>query len=307
MKIRYLLTGAFAFLLLLVACANEPQIVEVEVTRLVEQEVVVQVTQLVTEVVTEVVTEIVTEISTVEVPVETTRLVIVTATPEPATPTPTPTQTPTITPTPTTVQTTDATTSNLPQTGVNLLPNPSFEEDWYFAGFNELQIPNGWYVATDEGPNTLEPGDGGLFFRPEIRVVPFHDLPPHEHSQFIFDGLKTLKAFKGYAPTSFSLFTDIILEPGNYRLVIRYFPDAVASYEGGEKIYTTDPLAAEIRVIHNQGGTQWQTTTPGQRSVLTYDFTVSQRGTNRVGAAFRNRFGLANNGWFLDDWELYRR
>ena len=301
MKIRSLLTAALTLALLTVGCANEPQTieVEVEVTRLVEREVVVEVTQ------------IVTQVSLVEVPVETTRLVVVTATPEPETataeptavsPTPSPTRMPTVQTAPPT-----ATHTPPPVANVNLLPNPSFEEDWYFAGFNELQIPNGWQVATDEGANNLSPGSGGLFARPEIRVVPSSDLPPHEHSLFIFDGQKTLKAFKGYAPTSFSLFTDIHLEPGNYRLVIRYFPDTVDRYEGGEKIFATDPLAAEIRIIHNSGGTAWQGTTAGQRSVLTYDFTVAQAGVNRVGASFRNRYGIVNNGWFLDDWELRPR
>jgi len=188
---------------------------------------------------------------------------------------------------------------------VNLLPNPSFEDDWYYAGFNELQIPVGWQVATDEGQNNLSPGSGGLFARPEIRVVPAQDLPPAEHGLFIFDGNKTLKAFKGYAPTSFSLFTDLNLAPGRYRLVIRYFADAVEAYSGSTKIYSADPQAAEIRAIHNNGGTGWQGTTAGQRSTLTYDFTVTEAGVTRVGASFRNRYALANNGWFLDHWELY--
>lgn len=188
---------------------------------------------------------------------------------------------------------------------VNLLPNPSFEGDWYFAGFNELQIPVGWQVATDEGQNNLSPGSGGLFARPEIRVVPAADLPPAEHGLFIFDGTKTLKAFKGYAPTSFSLFTDLNLTPGRYRLVIRYFADAVEAYSGSTKIYAADPQAAEIRAIHNNGGTGWQGTTAGQRSTLTYDFTVTEAGVTRVGASFRNRYALTNNGWFLDHWELY--
>lgn len=191
--------------------------------------------------------------------------------------------------------------------GPNLLPNPSFEGNWYFYLYNELQIPDGWQLATDEGPNTLEPGSGGLFNRPEVRVVPAPDLPPAEQSIFIFEGNKTVKAFKGGAPTSFSLFTDVALQPGTYRLQVRFFPDTVAAYDNAKKTFASDPLAAEARIIHDGGGTGWQGTQIGQRNTLTYDFTITEARTVRLGASFRNRFIMANNGWFIDDWSLYTR
>lgn len=186
----------------------------------------------------------------------------------------------------------------------NLLPNPSFEGDWYFYLYNELQIPEGWQLNTDEGPNNLENGSGGLFNRPEVRVVPAKDLPPAEHNLFIMDGNKTVKAFKGGAPTSFSMFTDVPLQPGSYRLTIAFVPDTVAGYEDGQKNYASDPLAAEARIIVDGGGTGWQGTRSGQRNVMTYDFTVNEPRTVRVGGAFRNRYIMANNGWFLDAWSL---
>jgi LysM repeat protein len=189
--------------------------------------------------------------------------------------------------------------------GPNLLPNPSFEGDWYFYLYNELQIPDGWQLTTDEGPVNLEPGAPGNFFRPEVRVVPRPDLPAHEQNLFIFDGDKTVKAFKGGAPTSFSLFTDLVLQPGSYRLTVRYFPDTVAGYSGNQKIFADDSLAAEVRIIHNNGGTGWQGSNIGQLNTRTYDFTVTQAGTVRLGASFRNRFVMANNGWFIDHWSLY--
>ncbi len=195
-------------------------------------------------------------------------------------------------------------TRNWVVTGPNLLPNPSFEGDWYFYLYNELQVPEGWRLATDEGPNTLEPGSGGNFLRPEVRVVPRPDLPDHEQNLFVFDGFKTVKAFKGGAPTSFSLFTDVALPPGTYRMTVRFFPDTVAGYEGGHKIFATDPLAAEVRIIYNDGGTIWQGTRIGERNTVTYDFTITQARTVRVGASFRNRFIMNNNGWFIDDWSL---
>lgn len=194
-----------------------------------------------------------------------------------------------------------------PAVATNLLPNGSFEGDWYFYLYNELQVPEGWQLAVDEGPNTLEPGSGGLFNRPEVRVVSTAALPPNEHPLFIFDGFKTVKVFKGGAPTNVSLFTDVHLQPGTYRLSISFFPDIVAEYQGGtNKVFVTDPLAAEARIIHNNGGTGWQSVNIGQKNTLTYDFTVSQAGAVRVGGSFRNRFETANNGWFLDNWVLTR-
>lgn len=352
---RTILVVVLIQLLLLAACAGEPEIVEV--TRVVEQEVPATVE----------VTRVVTETAVIEVPVEVTRLVevevVVTMTPDPtetaaAEATATPdgsnytvqsgdtlpliasktganandileannltagtslvvgqelfipewdgvervaetTSTPAATATSPPVSTAELVTH-----GPNLFPNPSFEGDWYFHQFNELQIPVGWQVVTDEGPNTLTPGSGGNFLRPEIRVIPESDLPPAERSLFIFDGMKTVKAFKGGAPTSFSLFTDVTLQPGTYRLTVRFFSDVVAGYQGGQKQFATDSLAGEVRLIHNNGGTDWQGTQIGQRNTRTYDFTVTQTSTVRLGASFRNRYIMDNNGWFIDHWSL---
>jgi LysM repeat protein len=191
--------------------------------------------------------------------------------------------------------------------GANLFPNPSFEGNWYFYLYNELQVPEGWFVATDEGPVTVTDDPNDVYFRPEIRVVSKAALPSNEHALFIFDGEKTVKAFKGGAPTSFSLFTDVPLQPGRYRMTINVFPDIVAQYyPGGSRDYSTHPLAAEYRFIHNNGGSDWATLNAGQKNTRTYDFTVSQAGTVRLGASFRSRYVAANNGYFLDDWSLVR-
>jgi LysM repeat protein len=366
MKLNFL---AFlgASVLIITACAQQPQ--QVEVTRIVEQAVPATVE----------VTRVVEQTADVEVTVEVTRVVeiVVTATPgavteaeaepapteEPPTATPVPTQAATQEGSSYTVVSGDTLSSIAVATGstvadiqaannlttdaiivgqelfipgwdggapivagagnpappptavppaqpvaqaTNLLPNPSFEGDWYFYLYNELQIPEGWQLRTDEGPNTLEPGSGGLFNRPEVRVVPSSDLPEAERSTFIFNGDKTVKAFKGGAPTSFSLFTDVPLQPGNYRFTARFFPDTVAGYDNLVKTFATDPLSAEVRIIHDNAGTNWAPTQIGQRNTLTYDFSLSQAATVRLGAAFRNRFVMANNGWFIDDWSLER-
>jgi murein DD-endopeptidase MepM/ murein hydrolase activator NlpD len=192
-----------------------------------------------------------------------------------------------------------------PPTSGNLFPNASFEGDWHFYLYNELQVPDGWQVVTDEGPVTVTDEPDDRFFRPEIRVVSTAALPPNEHPLFIFDGLKTVKAFKGGAPTSFAMFTDVPLQPGSYRMTVSFFPDIVAQYyPGGSREWSTNPLASEMRFIHNGGGTDYEATGAGQKVTRSYEFTLTQPETVRLGAAFRSRYPAANNGFFLDNWKL---
>lgn len=187
----------------------------------------------------------------------------------------------------------------------NLFPNPSFDDDWHYQGANELQIPNGWNVFVDEGPITVTTNPDDVFFRPEIRVVPKSDLPESEHDLFVFDGWKTVKAFKGDAPTSFAMFTDVALDPGTYRMVINFFPDIVANVTGaGSERWSKDPLASEFRFVHNTGGTDYEPTGAGSRVSRSYEFTLTRPEIVRLGGAFRSRFPSANNGFFLDNWSL---
>ena len=187
----------------------------------------------------------------------------------------------------------------------NLFTNSSFEGDWYYFQFNELQVPVGWQMAYNENANTLQPGSSGNFNRPEMRVVGQDQLPEEEWAWFIFDGYYALKVFKGDAPTTFSLFQDVYLQPGRYRMTLNFFPDIVASFDDG-RTFHSDPLAGEVRVIHNNGGTDWTTVTAGQRNSRVYEFNQTSAGGARLGLSFRNRFETANNGWFLDDWQLER-
>lgn len=187
----------------------------------------------------------------------------------------------------------------------NLLPNPSFEDDWYFFNnIQELQLPLNWLAEVYEGPNTLNPGSGASFFRPEIRLLTKAHLPANEADQFVFDGIKTIKAFKGNAPTNFAIYTQVALQPGTYRFTVNFFPDAVVAYDGGNKIWNLQPAAAEYRFIVNNGGSDWLVATVGTRNTVSYEFTINQAQTTRIGVGFRNRYEGSNNGWFLDDWSL---
>jgi hypothetical protein len=170
----------------------------------------------------------------------------------------------------------------------------------------ELQIPTGWVFEWDEGPTGFGTAPWDVWLRPEVRVLPYYQLPPQERPIFIFEGSQTVKAFKGNGAISFRLFQDITLSPGTYRLETGVFPDLVSAYVNGQKVRPSDPLAGEVRFIVGGGGTGWFTVTFGQQNRLSHTFTINQTQTVRLGLAIRGRYALNNNGWFLDAWSLVK-
>ncbi len=191
-----------------------------------------------------------------------------------------------------------------PPSSSNLLPNPSFEGGYYHQnGIPELQVPNSWQFEFDQGAGA--PGTGIPFVRPESRVIPDYLMPAHERPIFFFDGIWTVKVFKGDVPISFRLFTDVHLEPGTYQFSASYFPDLVVSYSGG-KTYSSQPSAGEVAFILTGGGSGWAAVTPGTRNNMVQNFTISTPGTVRIGVAFRTRYAMPNNGFFIDNWSLNR-
>jgi len=223
-------------------------------------------------------------------------------------PTHTPTSTATRTPRPTAVpintpipQPTTAAVSD-----VNQLPNSSFEEGWYHInGIPELQVANQWTLEWDEGYNPLDPDPWNEFVRPESRVLGGNQLPADEHQLFIWDGNYTVKIFKQTGATSFRFFTNVYLQPGTYLFEINVFPDMIDGYtENGTKIWAPDPLSAEFQFIAGDTVSQWVFPVFGQRSAYQHAFQVYSAGQIRVGVAFRGRWAIENNGWFLDKWSL---
>ena len=191
--------------------------------------------------------------------------------------------------------------------GPNLLHNGSFEGGWYHPnGIPELQIPDDWAFVWDEGPTGFgnEPWD--VWVRPEVRVLPSEQLPAHERDVFIWDGNQTVKIFKGWGAISFRLTTQVNLQPGTYVLAIRLFPDLVVDYQNGEKIFADDPYSGEVAFIIDGQQSDWLLPDIGQRNQLVQLFTVTQSGTQEIGAAIRGRYALQNNGWFMDMWTLQR-
>lgn len=189
--------------------------------------------------------------------------------------------------------------------GANLLPNPSFEEGSYnLNGIDELQVPNGWLLAVDEGQPA--PGTGHILLRPESRVLPRWNLPQREQPLFIYHGDWAIKVFKGGAPMSFRLFADVFLEPGTYRFSVNFFPDLVAAYTGdGQKLWASQPSAGEVAFIWGGLGA-WTPVVPGVKNSLEQTISVTAPGNVRLGLAFRTRYILSNNGFFIDDWALRR-
>lgn len=218
--------------------------------------------------------------------------------PPPATPAPVPTQPPTPPATP---------APSGPPIGANLLPNPSFEEGWYNQnGIPELQLPNHWIFEWDEGSNPFDSAPWSAFVRPEARVLSEAFLPADERAAFIWDGRHTVKIFKGNGALSYRLMTDVSLQPGTYVFEINIFPDLVSGYDGGNKVWASDPYSGEVRFIVDNGGSGWLLPAFGQRNTLTHTFTVNAPRAVRVGVAVRGRYALPNNGWFMDNWSLKR-
>lgn len=195
-----------------------------------------------------------------------------------------------------------------PIDSVNYLPNPSFELGWYnLDGIPELQVPNKWRLEWDAGENPLDPESWNQLVRPESRLLNGDFLPAEEHQLFIWDGAYTLKIFKGSGALSFRLLTETELAPGFYLFTINVFPDMVGEYdEEGHKIWAPDPLSGEIRFVIDEPMGDWILPTFGQKETFYQMFEVPELRTVRLGVAFRGRWAILNNGWFMDDWSVRR-
>ena len=240
-------------------------------------------------------------------------------------PTNTPTSEPTATPTLEATLSPNTPTSSAPETtptadgqatpGVppgpsapNLLPNPSFEEGWYHHnGVPELQVPNRWTLDWQVGGNNLDPDPWNAYVRPESRLLNGDFLPAAEHSTFIWDGDYTVKIFKKTGSLHFRLTTNAALDPGTYLFRIHFYPDLIEGYlSSGQKVWASDPLSGEVQfILDNPVGT-WQLPSFGQKNTLDFVFDVNESRTFRIGAAFRGRWAIENNGWFMDDWSLQK-
>lgn len=181
----------------------------------------------------------------------------------------------------------------------------------------ELQVPNDWELWWREGYNELNPEYPWL--RPETRVMPADQLPPHERPLFVRDGNWTVKLFKGSGAMSWGLRTTMNLEPGKeYEFVARIYPDLVVSYNpDGSKVFAQDRPGSVRLTIAGEVG-EWEEVVAGDwleyRRTFTVNSTITQRARGLIGMSSmtsvdisveaRCRWALSNNGWFIDEWEL---
>ena len=183
-----------------------------------------------------------------------------------------PTRTPTPVPTSPPTDTPEATATSIPTAtpnvqGVNILPNPSFEQGWYHvSNYAEIQVPDQWVLGWHEGKNSLDSDPWNVFVRPESRLLNGDFLPADEVDDFIWDGNYTVKVFKGQGSLYFWLTTNITLEPGSYLFEINVFPDMIEGYtQNGSKIWASDPLSGEFRFIEGSEVGDWRLPTFGQK------------------------------------------
>jgi hypothetical protein len=248
-----------------------------------------------------------------------------TATEPPATATPEeeqteePTPTETASPQPTTAATVAATAAPAqptsppapptlppnPTLGVNLLPNPSFEEGHYNQnGIPELQLPNGWRLEYREDATGFGGQAWDVYVRPETRVLPSHFLPPEEHGLYIFDGNNTVKIFKGNGAINSRLLTELDLPRGTYVMEGNFFSDVFEAFVDRQKIPPLDPFAAEAALFAGSTGTGWVPNNYLAKNTLSHTFTLDSAQRITVGIGFRGRYAIANNGWFVDNLSL---
>ncbi len=262
--------------------------------------------------------------ATLPPPATSTPLPTSTVPPATNTPEPTPTDEPTATPEPTSTPlpqptsppATAAPAQNDPppappaepaQLGVNLLPNPSFEEGHYNQnGVPELQLPNGWRLEWETGGTGFGDQSWDVYVRPETRVLSGAFLPPEEHPLFIFDGWQTVKIFKGAGAVNTRLIADVDLQPGTYVFEVSLFPDVFEGYANNQKVAPANLDAAQMSLFAGNSGTGWVRHPYLRPYTASHTFTITEPQKVPVGLGLRGVYAIANNGWFIDNLSLRR-
>ncbi len=194
--------------------------------------------------------------------------------------------------------------------GINLLRNPNLEDgSFHWHGINEINIPNGWdfWYQTDKQLR-LDRQDQA-FDPPECVVWHKASAPLEERSLFFLSGDHCMKIFKGWGVIWWRLFQTVDgLVPGQrYRFTAPVFPDLVMKYDLQKgKTFADDPLAGEVRLSARSGGREVETgwlngnQFPfGKYTFFTLDF-VAEGTSAEVSLECRGRWGVVNNGWFID-------
>ena len=195
----------------------------------------------------------------------------------------------------------------------NLLTNGDFDSGHYhWHNIPEIVIPNGWDFWCEESKSLRIEKQDDPFLRPETVVWNIKDAPDFEKPLFFLSGNYCLKVFKGWGPIWWRLFQSVSgLTPGaSYRFSAPVFPDLIMGYAAGKKLFANDALAGEQRLVVRSGTQEFSTPWLDGKSVpfgkytpLTLDFTAAAT-TAEVTLEVRGRWGLINNGWFVDSLKL---
>lgn len=197
----------------------------------------------------------------------------------------------------------------------NLLPNPNFEDGHYlYNNQSSLAVPNNWTLWFAPPEMDKLGGQDDPWGQPETVVwYGGNDaVPDSDKNEFFRNGDYTLKIFGAWRPVWSTFYTDVSgLTPGvNYTLTVPIYPDLISGYQSnGQKIFADEDAGQHrLRVeIPNTGvvvhDSDWFNLKPGEWHERSMTFTASQS-TMRIAFEMRGKWGLSNNGWFVDEVSL---
>ncbi len=197
----------------------------------------------------------------------------------------------------------------------NYAENAGFERGYYqHNNIAEVTVPNKWNIwyAEEDTPKVYKQDDP--WRKPETVVWNGTYHPEPERSLFWQDGNYTFKAFGAWKPIWVKLWqnNDNVVAGQRYRFTVPVYPDLVESYAwDGRKIVSKDPSSGEHRLIVSENGRVIADTgymngneVPFmQWTDLELEF-VPQTDSVRIQIEFRGKWGLINNGWFIDGIKL---
>jgi PKD repeat protein len=173
-------------------------------------------------------------------------------------------------------------------------------EDWYDQGVQ--QVRHGWSFWNATGHNPLgnphydEPWNDWQTPEAIFRWDAF--LPPDEHDILLNERGFAYKIFAGYKAWHMRLASpQLSLDPGIYRLSLKYYCDAYVDYDG-RKIPPSDPLAFEAKLNLGEQEGLWVPADFLTDNVVYAEFEVED-GRYDVSFELRCRWAIRNNGAFV--------
>ncbi|HUN23258.1 MAG TPA: SdrD B-like domain-containing protein [Anaerolineales bacterium] len=187
----------------------------------------------------------------------------------------------------------------------NLLKNPGFEGQPYFKdGIPQLEIPGDWEFWFKNGGKDIAE-QSTPWGRPEVNVRTRANLGATDSALFIRDGDKTLKVFLSWQSIWWGLKQTVAVTPGTkYRFNVPVYPDLVTTYSPQKTYADVNSGSNEMRLIVRANGANiadsgYVARNSGAFTDLAIEFTAT---TNQVEVEFeaRAKYGLVNNGWWID-------